>query len=1419
MNNPRTFQPALTDNDTNRNSIYNNDKKKIIINSKNSSLSKLPKVKAKKENFSSKSSPNLPKIGIIYKQRTEYKLHPIRRLIPKNVANNSNNNLIIINKPNTIENNKLNDFIKNNYNNFNLVNSNIIDKKSTDLAKNIYKEEKDKKKLENKNIGKNENTKNQKRKKKKKKNNKFDLFKNLIKQRRLFRIKNLYDSIEDTEEEIDDEYVINPETNIIIIYDFLIFVFFIYNFFVSTLSLCSMECFCQINNKINYSDIILFINDLLYIIDLILSFFRGYYNFEYKLIKITHIIIMHYLTSDFIFDLLSAIPIFSISKYICLVEKKYSQCFKYEIPSNLIILKLLSVLKILKIKKIINHKKNQSLNKLIEFFSENYTIENIIRICINSFVIIGILHCIVCVHVFLGNHSYLNWLVQIKAEDQSLIIKYLKSLYFIIATLTTIGYGDIVCHSFIERIFQIILLAIGSIIYPLVISYIGNIVKKHSNAADKQEHDLSMLEKIRKDHPNMSFELYMNIYNHLETKVNSLIKYDVNSFIETLPFSLKNNILFTMYRNHISNFKFFSNNNNSVFIAEVLNNFIPHIAKKNKFLICEGELVEEIIFIKNGRISFNAAINIDDPSISINRYFTDNFLPFTVEEENKIIKENLDNKSISSSKNEISYENTKIKIDSLFTTIINPKEFHLSQIIEDNIHNNNYNDKEGIIIKNDGSHHYLKIIEIRKNEHFGCVLISLNKPCPLSLQVKSKIAELFLINKGEALNLSKNYPNIWRKLYEKEFHNIRMIKKKTFSILKKYTELKNILINKNYLEIMGKMTNDELNPLEKTPKNMQNKKSIRLKEEDDIPTPKYNYFSKRERLNSEEVIKGYIQSEMAKKIKVKRSNTFSGTNLPLIPNKKFESTYSHISNQKSINFENMSELNILNGENTYKKAMSLVGKDKNYEIDEKINKIYNKKKTNKKKLKNLKYFLIQSKNFFKNNNNLNDESFNQIYDEKGSEDNMIKINAKKQESDFKYINNQIHSDNNKKDIDKINNKIFEFDSDIDINKNLNKFCNGDQILKGLKDICEEETNFSFFSTNKQIRYKNEELSIDNNSNFEIISVYSNLNDISKGKYINDIYLQNKIKLIIHNYYLYKNKKMKYSSKTIVHSKVYKNIDNIKEYERNEINKDKQMKKKSGKKLSKHKIKEKKSENNILNKLDIQEIKKEKKDEDKINENVIHHKKRKNSINSLDINFDKTINDYSILNEIKREAKINTNSIKVNKSKISSSSKKSSNIKRNKSLIADIKKNVNIYNSKEVEFIIDKEVNEKTINHNIYINNNSYVNNNFKIYKNKGEKYYKYNESLKDDNNNQLINQILGIKIPNHQILRNNILTSSSNINELRDNYNSVEKIKKMDSSQSIYNIYPNNLNKNMYSLENVTKVIPARKNNFFCNVF
>ena len=170
----------------------------------------------------------------------------------------------------------------------------------------------------------------------------------------------------------------------------------------------------------------------------------------------------------------------------------------------------------------------------------------------------------------------------------------------------------------------------------------------------------------------------------------------------------------------------------------------------------------------------------------------------------------------------------------------------------------------------------------------------------------------------------------------------------------------------------------------------------------------------------------------------------------------------------------MSDLSILNKES--KKSMNLYNKHEKYEVYENSDKVY-KNKSNKQKLKNLKYFLIQCKNFFEKDNYPN---LNLINDEKENKDNSLsnftKININ-QQSDTKYINNQINTDRNKQDIEFIKNKILKSELNSNNEKDIKKFGNCEQLLKGLKDVCEEETNFSFCSTNKQIIYKYEDLSI------------------------------------------------------------------------------------------------------------------------------------------------------------------------------------------------------------------------------------------------------------------------------------------------------------------------------------------------------
>ena len=212
-----------------------------------------------------------------------------------------------------------------------------------------------------------------------------------MQERKLNRIKNLYDSNDDDESgDEDNKYVINPETKKIFFFDFLILLFFIYYFIYTTFNLCGQKYFCSSNKNIKFSDVLHFINDILCILDLIFSLFRGYYDYSYKLIKSNKLILKNYFKYDFIFDLLSAVPIFSIIKYICLKTDFNEKCFKYDISNRYLLLKLCSLLKAAKVKKILGHKKNQALDRIIESLSDNYTLERAFVVFLHIIKYIGI---------------------------------------------------------------------------------------------------------------------------------------------------------------------------------------------------------------------------------------------------------------------------------------------------------------------------------------------------------------------------------------------------------------------------------------------------------------------------------------------------------------------------------------------------------------------------------------------------------------------------------------------------------------------------------------------------------------------------------------------------------------------------------------------------------------------------------------------------------------------------------------------------------------------------------------------------------------------------------------------------------------------------------------------------------------------
>ena len=71
----------------------------------------------------------------------------------------------------------------------------------------------------------------------------------------------------------------------------------------------------------------------------------------------------------------------------------------------------------------------------------------------------------------------------------------------------------------------------------------------------------------------------------------------------------------------------------------------------------------------------------------------------------------------------------------------------------------------------------------------------LNEKSPVTIKVKSSRAELLFLQKTEATEISNLYPNIWKKIVNKSWHNLNQIKNLIKKKIIKYYELNGIPIS------------------------------------------------------------------------------------------------------------------------------------------------------------------------------------------------------------------------------------------------------------------------------------------------------------------------------------------------------------------------------------------------------------------------------------------------------------------------------------------------------------------------------------------------------------------------------------------------------------------------------------------------
>ena len=127
---------------------------------------------------------------------------------------------------------------------------------------------------------------------------------------------------------------------------------------------------------------------------------------------------------------------------------------------------------------------------------------------------------------------------------------------------------------------------------------------------------MKVLSEIQLDYPNLDKGLYDRIKRYLNyTK--SEHKLNLKFILESLPSSLQNNLIIEIYKPIIKNFQFFKSFENSDFFVKIVTSLKPILSMKDDKLIQEGDIIEDIIFIKKGVLTLEIIIDLNEPKKSV----------------------------------------------------------------------------------------------------------------------------------------------------------------------------------------------------------------------------------------------------------------------------------------------------------------------------------------------------------------------------------------------------------------------------------------------------------------------------------------------------------------------------------------------------------------------------------------------------------------------------------------------------------------------------------------------------------------------------------------------------------------------------------------------------------------------------------
>ncbi|KRZ29279.1 Potassium voltage-gated channel subfamily H member 7 [Trichinella pseudospiralis] len=341
--------------------------------------------------------------------------------------------------------------------------------------------------------------------------------------------------------------------------------------------------------------------DIMFIVDIIINFRTTYINDNDEVVSHPGKIAIHYFKGWFIIDVVAAVPFDLL-------------LFNANSDETTTLIGLLKTARLLRLVRVC-----RKLDRYSEYGAA------VLLLLMATFALIA--HWLACIWYAIGSaelpyvDNNITWLHHLANHLQtpyngstggpSLRSRYVTALYFTLSTITSIGFGNVSATTDSEKIFTIVMMILGSLMYASVFGNVSAIIQRLYSGTARYHIEMNRLREFIRFHqvPNPLRQRLEEFFQHAWTYTNGI---DMNMVLKQFPECLQADICLHLNRLLLNNCPAFQAASPGCLRALSMRFRTTH-APPGDTLVYKGDVLTALYFIARGSVE----ILKDDVVVSI----------------------------------------------------------------------------------------------------------------------------------------------------------------------------------------------------------------------------------------------------------------------------------------------------------------------------------------------------------------------------------------------------------------------------------------------------------------------------------------------------------------------------------------------------------------------------------------------------------------------------------------------------------------------------------------------------------------------------------------------------------------------------------------------------------------------------------